>query len=147
MFSGCWIVASEASSMAPKCIASARLRRAPRDVEPAYACGIGGAVLLVVVADVPERAVIGRIHRQRRVVLPAERRGLRSLAVRENRLAKGELALGIVRKPGSESLTRVVRRAAERVANADVALPIHADARHPSIETVRRERALLIEDR
>ena len=48
-------------------------------------------------------------------------------------------------EPRGEALAREVRRAAERVADPDVAEPIDRRARHPSIERVGRVRALLVQ--
>src|ERR1035437_10296617 len=119
MFSAWCTGASEASRMASKCTISARLRRAEalrpalREPKAADPRGVGRRALLVVIADVPEGAIVAGVHRERRVVLPAQCACLRCFSIHENRLAKGELAPRVVREPRGETLAGEVGRAAE----------------------------------
>src|SRR5688572_2862347 len=88
-------------------------------------------VLLHVVADVPDRAVVARVDRRLRVVLPPQRIRLRCFAFHEDRLVQGESPLRVVRQAAGEALAGEVRGAAERVADADVAATVDRRTRHP----------------
>src|SRR4029078_4704834 len=84
---------------------------------------VAGGVLLEIVADIPDGAVVRRLHRVRRVCLPASRlarRGaLRVRPFREDRLLHGELSQGIARLPAGESLSGEGLLTAQRVADGD----------------------------
>src|SRR5579863_9516120 len=64
------------------------LRSASGDAEAADFRPIILVVFLQVVADVPEGAVVARVHGRRGVVLPAKAIRLRSLSLREHRFMK-----------------------------------------------------------
>src|SRR5262245_40100254 len=86
--------------------------------ERADLAGVVWGVLLEVVPHVPDRAVVARIHRGRRVILPAHR-GLDALAFDEDRFLQGHLSQWIVGQPRGKALTGELRGAAVRVAERD----------------------------
>src|SRR5256884_10014225 len=92
----------------------------------ADAACIARSIFLQIVADVPDRAVVARIHRGLGVVLPTYDI-LRSFAFDQQGLAQCQLAQWIIGQPRRETLTGKVRRTSKRVTNADVALPIDRD--------------------
>src|SRR3972149_9146152 len=97
--------------------ASARARAAgqPERADPRR---VGSRARLYVVPDVPDRAVVARIDRRLRVVLPAHRR-LRRLSFDEDRFLQRQLSLRIGCKPPGKPLPWKVARAAEGVPDAD----------------------------
>src|SRR5262245_12401849 len=109
---------------------------APGHPERADSRRIARRALLQVVADVPHRAIVGWIDRRRRVILPPERGRLRRFAFHEYGLLEREDARGIGALAPGEPLSREMRRAAERVADADVAEAIDRRTRHPPVEPV-----------
>src|SRR5262249_52510778 len=100
---------------------------------------------LQVITHVPNGAVVARIDRGLSIVLPAVRVRLRRFAFHQDRLTYRQLAKWIVRESAREALARKVRVAAERVADADVALGVDGRASHPAVQAVRSESALLVE--
>src|SRR5262249_36180585 len=123
----------------------------PWHPERADLARVARAVLLDVVADVPDRAVVNGIDSGLRVVLPSLTAGAGTIAAfsafagNEDGFLERQLSLRIIWLPSRESLARKRRRSAVRVADADVAELVHRRARHPAEESVRRVRALLIE--
>src|SRR5437870_4811975 len=117
---------------------------ATRQPERSNPARITRGAFLDVVADVPNRAVVARIDRGLRVVLPTHH-GLRVLAFDEHALAERQLTGRVAGEPRGEALARKGRWPAERVADADVAQTIDRRAGHPAKEPVRRVRALLMQ--
>src|SRR3989442_12368269 len=102
----------------------------PGQAERPDAGRVGRCALLYMIADVPDRAIVGGIHRGLRVILPPHQL-LRRFAFRQHRFAKRQQAERIVGKPCGNTLTWIGRRASERVADRNVAPPIDRRARHP----------------
>src|SRR5262245_37386387 len=115
---------------------------AARKAEGADAGRVAASVLLDVVADVPDRAVVARVDGGLRVVLPAHQ-ALRRFALDQHGLAQRQHPLRIVRETGREALAGEGRDAAERVADPDVAVPVDRRAGHPAEQAVGRQRSLL----
>src|SRR5262249_1706463 len=116
---------------------------APGEAERSDSRCVVCLALFDIVADVPDRAVVDGIDRGLRVIFPAHR-VLRRLALDQHALAKRQQSRRIVRQPRGKSLARMVRRAAERIADCDIALPIDRGAGHPPKKPVRRIGALLM---
>src|SRR5258706_8743053 len=116
---------------------------AARQPERADARRVVGRALLHVVADIPYGAVVARVDRGLRVILPPQRRHLRRLALDEHGLAHREDAERVAHRTPREALTGEVGTAAEGVADPDAARLVYARATHPSKLTIRRERGLL----
>ena len=72
-----------------------RCARAARHAERPDARRVVHRALLQVIAHVPDRAVVARVHRSLRVVLPAQRAELRGLALDEHRLTQDKQTNGI----------------------------------------------------
>src|SRR5581483_11963364 len=106
---------------------------AARQPERTNACGVSVAAATEVITDVPHRAVVARIDRRLRVVLPPHH-VLRRFTFDENRLARREHTGRIASEPGGEALAGEMRTAPERISDADVAGAIDRGARHPSIQ-------------
>src|SRR6266851_9546667 len=109
-----------------------------------YPGRIGRGVFFDIVPDIPDGAVVDRIHGGLRVVLPAHQR-LRRLALDEHGLSKRQRAARIARQARGQPLAGIIRRTAKRVSDRDVAAPIDRGARHPAIEAVGGIRALLVQ--
>ena len=105
---------------------------APRNSKRANARRIAARVLLQVIANIPDGAVVVGIDRGLRVVLPAHGRGLRRLAFHEHRFAQRQLAERIAGAPRRKALAREVRRVAKGIADADITGLVHRGTRHPS---------------
>src|SRR5687768_6994229 len=114
------------------------------NLEGADACRVRRRTLLVIVAHVPDRAIVGRVHRRLRVIFPAIGVRLRSFSLDENRLAKRKNTWRIRCKTRGEALPGKVRCAAERIADPYVAALVDRRTRHPAVEAVRCVRALLV---
>src|SRR5580704_2952373 len=123
----------------PQSLLGTATRQSPR----ANACRVAIVARLQVIADIPERAVITRIQRQRRVVLPAQRVRLRGLPIGKNRLVQRHRARLVTRQPRGETLTSKRGAVAEGVTHCDIALAVHPSTRHPTETAVRRIRSLL----
>src|SRR5262245_2108852 len=104
---------------------------AARQPECADLARVVGRVLLDVIPDVPDGAVVGRIHRGRRVVLPTHR-GLNSLAFDQDRFLQRHLSWWIVGEPCCEALTGELRCSTIRVAKRDVAVAVDGRAGQPT---------------
>src|SRR5262245_65883632 len=89
---------------------------------------VSGRAALQVVPNIPDRAVVRRIHGSLRVVLPTHRRGLRRFAGYENRLTQRESSRRIIAQPAGESLTGELARGAVRVADPNVASRVDGGA-------------------
>ena len=113
----------------------------------ADARGRGGRAALQVVAQEPEGTVVGRIHDDVGVVLPAQAASLRRLTLRQHRLVERQLALLVVRPARGEALAGEVGTAAERIADADVSLAVHGHTSQPAIESAGRVGPLLVQNR
>src|SRR5205807_2189182 len=85
-----------------------RGRHAARQAKAADLRRVVGRARLVVIADVPESAVIGRIHRESGVVLPAVAVCLRSRAVRQDGFGEGQLSRRIARHARRKPLAWVI---------------------------------------
>src|SRR5262249_43306847 len=92
----------------------------------------------------PDRAVVARINSCLCVVFPAHG-VLRGLAFHKRSLAQRQLAQRVVRASSRKSLSREVRRAAERVPNAYVAQPVNGRAGHPAESAIGRKSPLLMQ--
>src|SRR6185295_13230720 len=90
----------------------------------------------------PDGAIVARIDRRLRVVLPAHR-VLRRFTFDHHGLVKGHHTGRVAREPAGQALARKIRRPAERIADRDVAETIDRRTGHPTIQTIRRVRALL----
>src|SRR5438105_3980894 len=98
---------------------------------------IANRVLLQIVPHIPYRPVVRRVDGRLGVVLPTHA-VLRSLAFREYGLFEGQLPRWIARQPPGEPLAGEVRASPERVADTDVAVPVHRRAGHPAEKPIRR---------
>src|SRR5690349_15375910 len=81
-----------------------RSSRTPRHPERPDPRRVARRILLQVIADIPDRAIVARVNGGLGVVLPAQGIGLRGFAFGENRLAKRQLAGRIIREPAGEAL-------------------------------------------
>src|SRR5262249_38084745 len=71
---------------------------------------VAGRALFEVIADVPDREVVGRVDGGLGVVLPAVRGRLRGLALDQDRLPQRQLARRVVGVPAGEALAGEVGR-------------------------------------
>src|SRR5215831_20232558 len=121
------------------------LPRTPRKTKRADARRVARRALLQVITDVPDRAVVRRVDRGLRVILPAQRTGLRRFSRGQHGLAQGKASARIVGETRREALAGEFSRPAVRVADADVAARVDGWTGHPPKCAVRRVGSLLVD--
>jgi hypothetical protein len=78
-------------------------------------------------------------------VLLAQAARLRSMAFSQHRFVEGELALRVVSYARREALAGEIGRAAERIADADVAFAVHGRVSQPTVESAGGIRRLPVQ--
>src|SRR5438128_7363239 len=120
------------------------LRAAARKAEGANLRRIRPDAFLQIIAHVPDRAVVVRVHGGLCVVLPTHR-VLGVLSFDEDGFSQSEYAWRIACQPAGEPLARKVWRAAERITDRDVARTVHRRTCHPAEESVGSVGPLLVQ--
>src|SRR3954467_8195591 len=124
----------------PRTVATA----ASGDAEGADLRGICLGAPTKIIADVPDGAVVARVHSGLRVVFPSQR-VLCGLSLDEHGFAQRQPAGRVAGETSGEPLASEVRCATKRVSDADIAELVDRRGRQPAEEPVGRVGALLMQ--
>src|SRR3954470_15278679 len=100
---------------------------------------------LQIIPDIPDGAIIARVHRRLSVILPPQRNCLRRFPHGDDAFMNGETSARIGGESAGETLAGKLSGAAIRISDSDIPAAVRRRARHPPKCAVWRVGSLLVQ--